>query len=126
MGTARCMLFYQGSIRPCDRVFWTKDCQVWKAAVLESLRLSHLRVEGPVGDAADHGAILAHNCDAAVAAVKDKPRNVLLRHVGQLPAEDVLQRDQPGSGTIRTVSHPATSCHPNPWVSLRSKTTLLC
>lgn len=60
--------------------------------------------EGAVGDAADAGAPLPHDGHGAVAAVQHQPRYVLPRHVGQLPAEDVLQGDQPAT------PHSSASC----------------
>ena len=60
-------------------------------------------MEGAVGDAADHGAVLSHDGNAAVAAVHDQARNVLLGQVGQLLAKDVFQRNQPAwASSIRS------------------------
>jgi hypothetical protein len=52
-------------------------------------------MEGSVRDAADNGAPLAHDRDGAMTPVQHEARYVFARHVGQLPREDVLQRDQP-------------------------------
>ncbi len=54
-----------------------------------------LRREGPVCDAAEHGAVAAHDRDRAVPPVQHQARDVFLGHVGQLPAENGLQADQP-------------------------------
>ena len=54
-------------------------------------------MEGPVGDAAQHSAILGNNGAAAVAPVHDQAGNVLFGHVGQLLADGVLETDQPAS-----------------------------
>ena len=56
-----------------------------------------LRLEGAVGDAADHGPPLSHDRTAAVAPVQHQACDILLGHVGQLLAEDVLQRYQPAA-----------------------------
>ena len=57
--------------------------------------VADLCMEGPIGDATQHGAILGNNGAAAVAPVHDEPGNVLLGHVGQLLTDCVLQTDQP-------------------------------
>lgn len=49
--------------------------------------------EGSCGVA--HHATASDDGDTAMAAVKHEARDVLLGHVGQLFAEDVLQADQP-------------------------------
>lgn len=55
----------------------------------------HLLGEHSVGDAPHDGAGGLHEGHGAVAAVKDEATDVLPRHVGQLPAEDVFQSNQP-------------------------------
>ena len=60
-----------------------------------------LCVEGAVRDAAHYGTPLPDDGDGAVAAVQHQARDVLAGHVGQLPREDVLQRDQPAFATYQ-------------------------
>ena len=54
-----------------------------------------LGMEGTVGDASNDRAVTTHNNNAAVPPVQHEARYVLLRHIGQLLAEDVFERDQP-------------------------------
>lgn len=61
-------------------------------------------MEGAVGDASHHQAVLLDDGHAAMPAVQHKASNVLSRHVGQLLAEDVLQSNQP------TLHHWASHC----------------
>ncbi len=63
-----------------------------------------LCVEGPVGDATQHGAALGNNGAAAMAPVHDQAGNVLLGHVGQLLTDGVLQTDQPAWQHVWTMS----------------------
>jgi hypothetical protein len=81
-------LLCTGATSPCRGV-WALGCP------RPSQAPAHLLVEGAVADAAHDGAAAPHDGHGAVAAVKHQARNVLARHVGQLPREDVLQRHQP-------------------------------
>lgn len=56
---------------------------------------THLLVEGTISYAAHHGASPPHNGHRTVSPVQHQPGNVLPRHIRELLAEDVLERNQP-------------------------------
>lgn len=69
------------------------EIQEFQADILESGH--HLFMEWAIRDPSDHRPAFPHNCHATMPSIKNEAGDVLLWHVGQLPAENVLQRQQP-------------------------------